>query len=312
VDALTLETAGGFRQANGQELLGHEHRSSNDPFVGISYFADLEIAGLRHDGSAAGAMGIIPRSYVHLDARAKRACRAHEPNAPEGVDVSAYDHHMTVIRRPAQFNGTIGRSRAFGLLPDEDPMKLMTLALLSAMFSCQATTAAPRPQVYAIASPHAVFSRYSTFSLGLTNPPPAGYEASQRSLEVEHRMRGIVIGALEQRGYVEDNAKPDFVVKFASGTKEVAGESGGYVYASPSVQDSISIDVYDAASMTQVWHGAAFTDGDGSKIDDRLLRLSVQGVLSAFPARSTVTAPAVGSPAEMQPEPVRGVPLDRQ
>jgi hypothetical protein len=192
-------------------------------------------------------------------------------------------------------------------------MRLSTLALLCAVFSCHATTTS-QPQVYAITSPNAALSRYATFSFGLTNEPPAGYGHVARSLEVEHRMRTVVLGALQQKGYVQDSAKPDFIVKYASGTREAEGQSAGYIDDPPSsVQESLSIDVYDAATLNQVWHGLALTEIDRAKIDDRLLRLSVQAVLATFPARSSASSPSpLGSPAEMQAEPMDRVRLERQ
>jgi hypothetical protein len=191
-------------------------------------------------------------------------------------------------------------------------MRLSTLVLLCAMASCRSVTASG-PQVNEVTSPSASFSRYSAFSFGLADRPPAGYEISSRSLEVERRIRAHVLAFLEQRGYVEDNARADFVVKYASGTREVAGPGGGYldVEGPSSVEESISIDVYDAATGTHVWHGDARAEIDRKKIDDNLLRLSVERVLADVPAHTAAASPATKAPAEMQAPPFR-VPPARQ
>jgi hypothetical protein len=166
-------------------------------------------------------------------------------------------------------------------------MKWMNVALLGVVTSC--TTAAPpsKTAVATFASPHASFASYHTFSFGLSDQPKAGYEVTPRSLEVQRRLRPVVLEALQGRGYLEDQTKSDFIVKLTAGTGAIPNPSVEHAPPTGLARGFIGIDVYDASTGTEVWQGSAFAEIDPEKIDDTLLKMGVAHMLSDFPARDT-------------------------
>jgi len=163
-------------------------------------------------------------------------------------------------------------------------MKWMALALLG-VTSC-ATAAAPhKPVATSVSSPHASLADYHTFSFGLADQPKSGFEVTPRSLEVQRRLRPLVLAALEERGYSENDAKADFIVKLATGTGAVPAPGAERALPSSVARGFIGIDIYDAQAGTQVWQGSAFAEVDPEKIDDSLLKMGVSHMLSSFPAR---------------------------
>ena len=168
-------------------------------------------------------------------------------------------------------------------------MKWIVLAFIAALPAC--TKVAPRDQTSAtvVAAPHASFASYHTFSFGLSDPPKAGYEVTPRSLEVQRRLRLVVLAALQQRGYTLDDAGGDFIVKLASGT-------GPAVYIATQglderatdtglAQGFIGINIYDRATGSEVWQASAFAEIAPAKINDSLLEMGVNHMLKDFPAR---------------------------
>lgn len=168
-------------------------------------------------------------------------------------------------------------------------MKWIALAFIAALNSC--TRVAPRDQTSAtvIAAPHASLASYHTFSFGLSDPPKAGYEVTARSLEVQRRLRLVVLAALQQRGYTPDDVNGDFIVKLAAGT-------GPAVYIATQglderatdtglAQGFIGINVYDRATGNEVWQASAFAEISPAKIDDSLLEMGASHLLKDFPAR---------------------------
>lgn len=165
-------------------------------------------------------------------------------------------------------------------------MRSIGMLLLGAMTACAATSA-PAMRVRTDSSAVASFATYRTFAFRLAGTPPAPFQVSARSFEVERRMRSLVVAELVRKGYAEQPgpANPDFVVTFASGY----AEEPVYVGEQPSseaVVGAIVIDAFDASSAAQVWHGIAETEVDSERIDDQLLQTGVQRVLASFPARS--------------------------
>jgi Domain of unknown function (DUF4136) len=156
------------------------------------------------------------------------------------------------------------------------------------------------PEVQTVVSPSAPFAEYHTFSFGFTENPPTSYQASARSLEVERRVRKLMGAALREKGYVEDDTKPNFVVRFGAGTQQK--ETGGYVEDSTGSPDTVSfgkikVDIFDASTKTEVWRGSAVSQIDLTKdIDNRLLERTVQGVLASFPTRS---ATSIAGPSDL-------------
>jgi hypothetical protein len=183
-------------------------------------------------------------------------------------------------------------------------MKTIAFALISSLAAAACYPAnSAGPQIQTAASPSAPLAEYRTFSFGLTENSPAAYQASARSLEVEHRMRQLVGSALREKGFVEQDAQPNFLVRFGAGTQKV--ETASYVEPDPersSQGDAIDlqemkVDIYDASTKTEVWKGSAVSQVDLAKaIDDTMLQRQVQSMLATFPDRSATAGEPARNP----------------
>jgi hypothetical protein len=168
------------------------------------------------------------------------------------------------------------------------------LAALFLVASCAATNpSAPAGRGYAVSAPDTAFREYRTFSFGLTERPPVGYQRSARSLGVQRLMRPLIAATLEQKGYSSASDKPDLVVTFSSGTLDELVPRVINPYES--VKDviftaSIAVDVFDAATGLQVWHGTGSSQVDPKRVNGELLQRGVQELLAAFPSRSVASA----------------------
>jgi hypothetical protein len=168
-------------------------------------------------------------------------------------------------------------------------MKWMTIALMGTLSSCAAAAPPRQTAATVITSPHAPLGSYSTFSFGLSDPPRAGYEVTPRSLEVQRRLRLVVLAALQERGYTADDAGGDFVVKLAAGTGPDESKGGQLERAVPTglARGYIGIDIYDRSTGSEVWQGSAFAEIDPATIDDSLLKMGVNHMLKDFPMKNT-------------------------
>jgi hypothetical protein len=163
-------------------------------------------------------------------------------------------------------------------------------ALISQLAACGATTPAPSNAVAShVAAPNASFASYHSFAFGLAEPPRAGYEVTPRSLEVQGRLRALVKKALEERDFRETTDKADVVVKLSTGTgsgwRRPTNESSELVppeRGQAVALGFLGIDIYAAASGTQLWQGSAFAEIDPMTIDDALLRRGVDHMLEGF------------------------------
>ena len=170
----------------------------------------------------------------------------------------------------------------------ETNMKWISIALVSVLAACGTTNPQPKTAATSIASPRASLASYHTFSFGLSDQPKSGYEVTPRSLEVQRRLRSVVLTALQQRGYTASDATGDMVVKLATGTGAEVVE-GGAERATPTglANGYIGVNIYDGSTGTEVWQGSAFAEIDPAKIDDSLLQVGVSHMLQDFPARDT-------------------------
>ena len=167
-------------------------------------------------------------------------------------------------------------------------MKWILLGLAGALACCSTTAQEPKTTATAVAAPHASLASYRSFSFGPSDPPKVGYEVTPRSLEVQRRLRTVVLSALQQRGYQAHDAQGDLVVKLATGTgPEVLQGERGVERALPTglARGYIGINIYEGSTGTEVWQGSAFAEIDPAKIDDSLLEMGVAHMLQDFPAR---------------------------
>jgi hypothetical protein len=176
----------------------------------------------------------------------------------------------------------------------------MALALLGSLVACGAATPPPNHALASkVAAPDVSFASYRTFSFGLAEPPRPGYEVTPRSLEVQGRLRALVKAALEDRGLTETTDEADVVVKLATGSAsgyQLRASSQGSGAIAPEREPGpvpavgfLGIDLYARATGNQIWKGSAFAEIDPVKIDDVLLRLGVDHMLSGFGSQQTAS-----------------------
>jgi Domain of unknown function (DUF4136) len=172
-------------------------------------------------------------------------------------------------------------------------MKATMLLLVGLLAACGGTGLSNRHvQSETAASP--TFANYRTFAFGPATQPVAPFGVSGRSFEVERRLRPLVVAELQSKGYTEQTgqAKPDFMVSFASGYFREEDSAQMEPGAALGVlKGQVVIDAFDVTSEAQVWHGTAEAEVDPKKIDDQLLQSAVRRVLAPFPTRAAVTAP---------------------
>jgi len=178
---------------------------------------------------------------------------------------------------------------------------MKTIALLAVLATACYSTRGSGPEVESAASQNAPLGEYRTFSFGFAENPPASFDASPRSLEVQRRARELIGAALREKGYVEDDTTPSFVVRFGAGIQQQL-ESAGVQENSTGSSDGISfgklkVDIFDASTKTEVWRGSALSLIDLNRdIDDRVLERAVHGVLASFPTRTATDAQPVANP----------------
>jgi hypothetical protein len=175
-------------------------------------------------------------------------------------------------------------------------MKILPLVLLGALTSaCYLDGFEPSVESAGAAIPQ--LSQYDTFTFGWTGEPPFGYEPSARSLVVDRLLRELVGSALRQKGYVENDDHPSFLVRFGSGILRVTSHPTedadplGVVPEEVLSYEGVQIVVYDMGLKTAVWRGSAHALIDPTKeVDMSLLHREVEGAFGTFPARSITAA----------------------
>jgi hypothetical protein len=172
--------------------------------------------------------------------------------------------------------------------------KLLTIACLSPLVACGAATPAPNHAVAShVAAPGVSVESYHTFAFGPAEPPRAGYQVTERSLEVQRRLGVLVKTALEDRGLTETADHPDIRVMLATGnglgyqlrpSEDLVGIPPERAPGPVPAVGFIGINIYAGASGNQIWQGSAFAEIDPMKIDDALLRVGVDHMLQGFGA----------------------------
>jgi len=172
-------------------------------------------------------------------------------------------------------------------------MRKIVLALLGASVSCHAMTSAQTlTQSAAETARVAAFSQFHTFSFDFPGQPPAGYDVNERSLEAENRVRQAVVAALVRKGYVETGKgdKGDFIVRLSSGTHDVLANITDTGYEPASEEAYVSIDLFDAANHSVLWHGVALSSAEPLKIDIAKLQVGAMTAIAAVPAQTSSTS----------------------
>jgi len=170
---------------------------------------------------------------------------------------------------------------------------LSALACSTCVVAC--TSSLPPPAIHTAAAPGAPFGRYRTFSFEAhQQAAPTGYTATERSLEVQQKMRPLIANALVDKGYRQVAEGGDFIVTHGAGRRDAKGTRqlsrravalmGETEQERDFLEGSLVIDVYDGMSRDQVWHGAATAEINASGINEQRLTETVQKVMAAFPA----------------------------
>jgi hypothetical protein len=173
----------------------------------------------------------------------------------------------------------------------EEPfMKLRAIAaaliVAGALSACASSTPDRRVQTEAAASP--LIPTMKTFGFGPASQPVPPFEASARSFEIERRLQPLLNDELVARGYKPQtgDAKPDFVVVFASGYAKGGADQDWPGGPHSNLKGEIVVDAFDTSNNAQVWHGLAEAEVDPQKIDDGLLHTAVQRVMLTFPKQA--------------------------
>jgi len=168
---------------------------------------------------------------------------------------------------------------------------IIVLGLLGASVSCHAMTSAQTLTEQAAQTARlAAFSRYHTFSFDFPGQPPAGYDVNERSLEAENRVRQAVAAALVRKGYTETGKgdKGDFMVRLSSGTHELienVTDTGGY--EPPGEEAYVTIDLFDTANHSLVWHSVAVSDAEPLTINVGQLQVGAMTAVAAVPPQTS-------------------------
>jgi hypothetical protein len=175
-------------------------------------------------------------------------------------------------------------------------VKSIGLLFLGAVAAC-ASTPSPNVLVQTQSSPDTSFAGYRTFGFRHAEAPPAPFEVSARSFEVERRVRALVVAQLVSKGYMEQTApaNPDFFVTLSAGYADDPPFGGEAPLFETDEKGAFVIDVFDASSAAHVWHGTAEAEVDPRQINDQLLQVGVRRALSSFPARGPEDRPTVAS-----------------
>jgi hypothetical protein len=175
-------------------------------------------------------------------------------------------------------------------------MKAIAILLVAGIAACQATTTSSgSPQVRTTSAEVATFAPFRTFGFRLATEPPAPYQVSSRSFDVERRVRDLVTAELERKGYTE-GPNADFLVRISSGTAQAdetqpTTTSGGNENQPQAVTaGAVIVDAFDGSTSQQVWHGTAQAVIDPQRVDEARLETAVRQMLAPFPARSAPPA----------------------
>jgi hypothetical protein len=173
-------------------------------------------------------------------------------------------------------------------------MKAIAIILASTLAACQATTSSlpGTSHVQTTSAEPATFAPFRTFGFRLSEQPPAPYELSARSFEVERRVHDVVAAELVRKGYTEAGADADLLVRISSGT--ATGEKPEPITTSGGTENDpqliavgeVVVDAFNRETGQQVWHGTAQAQIDPQRINGPALQATVQRMLTPFPRRT--------------------------
>jgi hypothetical protein len=169
-------------------------------------------------------------------------------------------------------------------------MKATALVIVTMMAGCAPTPPSSPVQVQSASAETASFTPFRTFGFRLAEVPPAPYQVSARSFEVERLAHDMVASELVRKGYTDGGTDADFLVRISSGaatqyTSSVMSGSDEDRLQSVTTGEVV-VDAFDRSTAQQVWHGTARAEIDPQRVSERQLQDAVHQLLAAFPARS--------------------------
>jgi Domain of unknown function (DUF4136) len=172
---------------------------------------------------------------------------------------------------------------------------ILVCVAISASLSLPACQQAVSPAgAQSVSSPTGSFAHYHTFTFRPSGEPPAPYQLTAASFEVERRITDLVEQDLTKRGYARSDEKADLLIRLSSGRAKVDTSATGYQSGqTPAISENkgvIVMDAFDASTMTQVWHGSAESQIDPATIDNQLLQRAVDHLVDGFPAGAPAAA----------------------
>ena len=173
-------------------------------------------------------------------------------------------------------------------------MKAIAIILAATVAACQATTASVpgTSHVQTTSAEAAAFAPLRTFGFRLAEQPPAPYELSARSFEVERRVRELVAAELVGKGYTETGPDADLLIRISSGTssedKAVPITTSGGTENEPQrvTLGEVVVDAFSRGTGQQVWHATAQAEIDPQRINEPALQDTVHRMLTPFPGRT--------------------------
>ena len=168
-------------------------------------------------------------------------------------------------------------------------MKAILFVALCTATACSAATASEW-DVQTAASSSARFGTYRTFSFGLPEAPPAGFDVSPTSLAAEPRIQSLIADDLVRKGYVEDKANPQLIVRFGLGTRHESRVGPEPNHPERYTTEAIAFDLYDAGAESAVWHGTATANIGRQRVDEGTLHNAVSAAFVALPESPTPAA----------------------
>jgi Domain of unknown function (DUF4136) len=150
-------------------------------------------------------------------------------------------------------------------------------------------------KVYSARSPTASFAGYRTYTHGAPEKTPTGFARTPITPEVWTKVQADIDAELAKKGYTPAiaGAEPDVVVRSGSGSRTVTRDEGAMTrvpWVSADVvteytQATLVIDVFDAHTNQQVWHGSSrrALDAQPATVRDASIAEAVQAILRTFP-----------------------------
>ncbi len=152
----------------------------------------------------------------------------------------------------------------------------------------------PTPTVETTSASVVTFDRYRTFTFEVAREAPSGFEVSERTVDVQHRMMPLVANALVAKGYESTPSLGELRVVVVAGEGEASKERHRTRTATAVMGEheenitvpagSLIIEVFDARGQ-RVWQSVAIGEVQRGNVDESRLAATITQMMSSFPPR---------------------------